>query len=149
MQILPSILQALDGVANRLGRKIQVAPHLAYGERGEEEAFFYLRRLGFVVVARDYRSPRRPGDIDLIAWEKETLCFIEVKTRSRRDFMPAEAAVDDHKRATISILAQDYLRHYANGKREIPAYRFDVISVYLQSNEPADITLFRNAFHLS
>ena len=77
----------------------------------EDEAYFHLRKLGYTVIARDYRSPRRPGDIDLIAWEKETLCFVEVKTRSSRSFMPAEAAVDDEKRETLSALAREFLRN--------------------------------------
>jgi putative endonuclease len=132
-----------------LGRVPVRAPHLAFGSRGEDEAFFYLRKLGFTVVARDYRSPRRRGDIDLIAWEKDTLCFIEVKTRSRRNFMPAEAAVDEEKRKTVSALAREYLRHRTHSKGSAPAFRFDVISVYLESNGTADITLFRDAFAMS
>jgi putative endonuclease len=98
--LLRSTIRALDRLTARLGRAPDRAPHLVSGARGEDEPYFYLRKLGFTIVARDYRSPRRRGDLDLIAWEKETLCFIEVKTRSRRNFMPAEAAVDADKRAT-------------------------------------------------
>ena len=133
----------------KLRRHPARAPHLLSGARGEDEAYFYLRKLGFVVVGRDFRSPRRPGDIDLIAWDKETLCFIEVKTRSRRNFMPAEAAVDEEKHNTVSALAREYLRQYAHARNKPPAFRFDVISVYLESNGPAEITLFRNAFPMS
>jgi putative endonuclease len=131
-----------------MGRVPEKAPHLASGSRGEEEAYFYLRKLGFVIVARDYRSSRRRGDIDLIAWEGDFLCFIEVKTRTRRNFMAAEAAVDEQKRATMSALAREYLRQHANARSKSPKFRFDVISVYLESNE-SDITLLRNAFHMS
>jgi putative endonuclease len=147
--ILRSTLHALDRLAASLGRTPVRAPHLVSGSRGEEEAYLYLKNLGFTLVARDYRSPRRRGDIDLIAWEKDKLCFIEVKTRSRRNFMPAEAAVDEEKRATISALAREYLRHCATSKSGTPSYRFDVISVYLESNGPVEITLFRDAFTLS
>jgi putative endonuclease len=147
--LLRSTLRALDRIAATLGRTPERAPHLAFGSRGEDEAFFYLRKLGFTVVARDYRSPRRRGDIDLIAWEKDTLCFIEVKTRSRRNFMPAEAAVDEEKRKTLSALAREYLRQQVHSKGSAEAFRFDVISVYLESNGPADITLFRDAFAMS
>jgi Uncharacterised protein family UPF0102 len=70
---------------------------LCFGCRGEDEAFFHLRKLGFTVVARNYRLARRGGDIDLIALEKDKLCFVEVKTRSRRNFIPAEAAADAEK----------------------------------------------------
>src|SRR5438270_12214883 len=120
--LLRSTLRALDRLTSRLGRAPERAPHLVSGSRGEEEAYFHLRKLGFVIVARDYRSPRRRGDIDLIAWEKDTLCFIEVKTRSRRTFMPAEAAVDDEKRATLSSLASEYLLYYAIAHAMTPAF---------------------------
>ena len=146
---LRSTLRSLDLIATKFGRTPERAPHLVSGSRGEEEAYFYLRNLGFTVVARDYRSPRRRGDIDLIAWEKETLCFIEVKTRSRRNFMLAEAAVDQEKRETLSALAREYLRCYHQSQSKPPDFRFDVISVYLESNVPSEITLFRDAFRLS
>ena len=149
--MLRSTLRALDRVVSALGRSPARAPHLAFGSRGEDEAFFYLRKLGFVVVARDFRSPRRRGDVDLIAWDKDVLCFIEVKTRSRRNFMPAEAAVDKEKRQTLSALAREYLRQRNHARDATPSFpfRFDVISIYLESNEPADITLFRDAFPMS
>jgi putative endonuclease len=149
VSLLRSTVRALDRLAARLGRAPDRPPHLVSGARGEDEAYFYLRKLGFTIVARDYRSPRRRGDLDLIAWEKETLCFIEVKTRSRRNFMPAEAAVDDDKRSTLSALAREYLRQYAHAQTKAPIFRFDVISIYLKGNDTADITLFRNAFQMS
>jgi putative endonuclease len=127
----------------------QRAPHLVSGAHGEEEAYFYLRKLGYTVIARDYRSPRRRGDLDLIAWEKETLCFIEVKTRSSRSFMPAEAAVDDEKRETLSALAREFLRNFTHAQGKTPEFRFDVVSVYLESNLSTEITLFRDAFRMS
>lgn len=150
--LLRSTIRVLDRLTTLLGRTPERAPHLLFGARGEDEAYFYLRKLGFTVVARDYRSPRRRGDIDLIAWEKETLCFIEVKTRANRNFMPAEAAVDDEKRATLSALARDYLRQHAHLNSNPPQFRFDVISVYLESNDSvgsANVTLFRDAFRMS
>ena len=149
MSVLQATIRVLDRLTDRLGRAPDRATHLVSGARGEDEAYFYLRKQGFTIVARDYRSPRRRGDIDLIAREKETVCFVEVKTRSRRNFMPAEAAVDDEKRATLSALAREYLRQYAHAQGKTPLFRFDVISVYLESNDTAAITLFRNAFHMS
>jgi putative endonuclease len=151
--LLRSTIRTLDHIAARLGRAPNIAPHLAFGARGEDEAYFYLRKLGFTIIARDYRSPRRPGDIDLIAFEKDTLCFIEVTTRATRKFLPAEAAVGEEKRATLSALAHEYLRQYTHAQGKQPPHRFDVISVYIESNDDlgdsADITLFRNAFTMS
>ncbi|MBV9438139.1 MAG: YraN family protein [Acidobacteria bacterium] len=147
--LFATTIRALDRLVSTLGRSPQRAAHLAAGARGEDEAFFYLRKLGFTVIARDFRSPRRPGDIDLIAIEKNTLCFVEVKTRSRRDYLPAETAVDEQKRKTLSALAREYLRQYAQAQGKSPAFRFDVISIYLESNGQPDITLFRDAFPMS
>lgn len=143
-----STLRTLDQLATKLGRAPQRAPHLVSGARGEDEAYFHLRKLGYTVIGRDYRSPRRRGDIDLIAWEKDVLCFVEVKTRSSRSFMLAEAAVDDEKRETLCGLAREFLRSYAHAQGKSPQFRFDVISVYLESNG-SEITLFRDAFRMS
>jgi len=57
--------------------------HLRIGRRGEEDAYFYLRRRGYVMVARNYRTARHHGEIDLIGWDKDVLCFIEVKSARR------------------------------------------------------------------
>lgn len=100
--------------------------HLATGRHGELAAFFYLRRQGYIVVARGWRSGRLRGDIDLIAWHGETLCFIEVKTRTTRDVAPAEAAVDEDKRRTLRRLARSYMRQLPD--KEI-ASRFDILSI--------------------
>src|SRR5579863_7326000 len=76
-------LAAMDRIANR-GGKAAMPAHLAIGEEGETAAFFYLRRKGYVVVARRWSCGDRPGDIDLIAWQGSLLCVVEVKTRSAR-----------------------------------------------------------------
>jgi len=127
-------------------RSLRALPqHLLTGRAGEETAMFYLRRLDFTVVAHGWQSGRAPGDLDLVAWEGETLCFVEVKTRSSRGMATAEAAVDSHKRKTLRRLAGHYLRQLPAGT----GTRFDIVSVYLQAGQPirkADLELFRNAF---
>ena len=87
-----TVLKALDRMAPARG-----AAHLLTGRRGEEEAYFYLRKRGYVMVARNWRSPRRRGEIDLIGWDKDVLCFVEVKTRAARALVAGEAAVDGDK----------------------------------------------------
>jgi Holliday junction resolvase-like predicted endonuclease len=86
---------------------------------------------------------RRRGEIDLIGWDKDVLCFIEVKTRTTHDVKPAEAAVDRDKQRGLSAVADEYLRHVAPSCR----WRFDVVTVYYErrSSQPL-IELFRNAF---
>jgi hypothetical protein len=94
-----SIIRTLDSATRFLRVRDDDRPeHLKTGSRGEEEAYFYLRKLGYVMVARNYRSPKRHGEIDLIGWDKDVLCFIEVKTRTAGAMVPAEAAVDFEKR---------------------------------------------------
>jgi putative endonuclease len=117
-------------------------PHLRTGQRGEEDAFFFLRRLGYVVVARNFRSPRCRGEIDLIGWDADVLCFIEVKTRRSRDVKTPEAAVDRHKRHEVAQVAREYLRKLP----PMCQWRFDIVSVYYAglSSRP-QIELFRNA----
>jgi putative endonuclease len=99
-------LAALSWMARRRGRTSTLPAHLVTGIAGEEAAYFYLRRKGYIVVARRWSPGHQPGDIDLIAWQGQLLCIVEVKTRTARDFAPAEIAVDDHKRTMLRRLAR-------------------------------------------
>ncbi len=73
------------------------------GRRGEEDAYFYLRRRGYTIIARNYRSPHHRGELDLVGWDRDVLCVIEVKTRTKRDFKPAEAARRSRKTTGIIL----------------------------------------------
>ena len=119
------------------------AQHLATGRRGERAAFFYLRREGFIVTARGWRSGIARGDLDLVAWEGDTICFVEVKTRTTRAVATAEASVDEQKRRTLRRLARHYLRQLSD--EEVPA-RFDILSIYFEEGKSAEFDLFRGAF---
>lgn len=155
---LAGTLGILDRVTDRLaalrGRADSTPEHLAVGLYGEDAAYFYLERNGYTVVARRWSAGNIPGDVDLIAWSGSLLCFIEVKTRSQRDAAPAEAAVDNHKRATLRRLASSYVRQLP--RETPPQVRFDVISVYLGSDSKkdgqkkdsrkSDLVHFENAF---
>lgn len=136
-------IRALDWLAARFSIPDNLPAHQRIGMRGEEDAYFFLRRLGYVMVARNFRSPHHRGEIDLVGWDKDVLCFIEVKTRTTRDVKPAEAAVDRAKQRALAAMAGDYLRHLALRCQ----WRFDVVSVYYESpaNQPV-FELFRNAF---
>jgi putative endonuclease len=142
-RVTQAAVRALDWLAERTLLPEDIPPHQRTGRRGEEAAYFYLRRLGYVMVARNFRSSRRRGEIDLIGWEKSVLCFIEVKTRTTHDVKPAEAAVDRDKQRGLAAVADEYLRYVAPSCR----WRFDVVTVYYerQSSQPL-IELFRNAF---
>jgi putative endonuclease len=145
LNLFEGLIGTIDRLSARLGRSAQRASHLELGLRGEEAAFFYLRGLGFTVVARRWHSYRYAGDLDLVAWEGGTLCFVEVKTRSSREVAAAEAAVDDHKRETLRRIARHYLRQI----RPEPPARFDVLSIYFESGQPGEFQLFRAAFDWS
>jgi|SRR5215470_8132949 len=145
-----------QGLATRAALRVfdRIAPaandtpaHLRTGRRGEEDAYFYLRRCGYVFIARNYRTARHRGEIDLIGWDKDVLCFIEVKTRTTRNVKPAEAAVDRKKRHDLKAVVRDYLRSLP-GKQfpEAPAWRFDVLTVhYDHDSAPPTFELFQNA----
>jgi putative endonuclease len=128
-----SAMRRLAAIAHRRSAMPQ---HLLTGERGELEALFHLRQQGYIVVARRWRSAKLRGDLDLIAWDGPTLCFIEIKTRSQLDAVPAEAAVDHDKQQTLQNLARSYIRRLPSDMPQ-PATRFDVLSIYLQAAEPS------------
>jgi putative endonuclease len=138
------LLAGLAWAARRRGRKEDLPAHLGAGVDGETAALFHLRRKGYVVVARRWSSGDLPGDVDLIAWQGPTLCFVEVKTRTARDAAPAEIAVDSHKRNTLRRLARRYVRQLPS--ETAPAVRFDVLSVYLVPGQEKEFVHFENAF---
>jgi putative endonuclease len=141
-RITELITGALDRLARLLGRKPAVAAHLRTGRKGEDMAYYFLRRQGYTMIARNWRTAGRRGEIDLIGWEGSTLCFIEVKTRSTRAVMPAEAAVNRAKQTELRLMAAQFLRR----KTVRPRSRFDVVSVYLVAGERPEIELFKDAF---
>jgi putative endonuclease len=145
-RVTQAIVRTLDWLAKHTLQPEEIAEHLKTGRKGEEEAYFYLRQRGYIMVARNFRSPRRHGDLDLVGWEGDVLCFIEVKTRTTREVKPAQAAVDRFKQRELAGMAREYLRHM----RETCQWRFDVISVYHDSPASQPVfELFRNAFRVS
>ena len=137
-----TIVHSLDWVAQQVLPADAKPQHQRTGRRGEEDAYFHLRKLGYAIVERNFRTPRCRGEIDLIGWETDVLCFIEVKTRTSRQVKPAEAAVDRHKRREIAAVARDYLRRAP----PMCQWRFDIVSVYYEtSRSRPQIEVFRNA----
>jgi putative endonuclease len=113
----------------------------ALGLRGEDLAVQYLKKKGFKVIQRNYYCPW--GEIDLIAREKETLVFVEIKARSSEEYGSPRDAVDRFKQQKIIQAARVYLaEHHLN--EEIPA-RFDVVAIHLTPSGP-EIELIKDAF---
>ena len=137
-----TIIHGLDWVAQRVLPADQRPRHQRTGTHGEEDAYFHLRKLGYAMVARNFRSPRCRGEIDLIGWDDDVLCFIEVKTRTSCDVKTAEAAVDRHKRREVAQVARQYLRRLDPSCQ----WRFDIVSVYYRRpGSRPQIEAFRNA----
>ena len=139
------IIRLLDWIAARTLPQDDTPAHQKTGRRGEEAAYFHLRRAGYVMVARNYRSPNHRGEIDLIGWDRDVLVFIEVKTRTTHDVKPAEAAVDRDKQRSLAAVGRDYLRHCHFPPRG--QWRFDVLSIYYEQHHGMPtFELFQNAF---
>ena len=95
------------------------------GDRGEAAVAGYLRRRRYQIVASQFRC--RFGEIDLIARSPDgVLCFVEVKTRTAKEFSRALEAVTPSKQQKIRTTAQIYL---ARTGEDCPC-RFDVAEVY-------------------
>jgi len=137
-------LAGLDWMARLHGRPSKLPAHLVTGTQGEDAAYFYLRRKGYIVVARRWSPGHEPGDIDLIAWQGTLLCIVEVKTRTAHDITPAEVAVDSHKRTMLRRLARQYVRQLP--QKTAPQVRFDVIGVYLVPGKEKEFVHFEGAF---
>ena len=116
-------------------------PHqLALGKQGEDLACRKLRRLGYEILARRYRT--RHGEIDIVAMDGEVLVFVEVKTRSSDRFGTPLAAVTPVKQRRLTRMALDYLaRSHTTG---VPC-RFDVVSVVVGNPRPV-VEVVSNAF---
>lgn len=110
------------------------------GDQGEDAAYWYLREQGYIVVSRNYRQ-MGGGEVDLIAWDGDTLVFVEVKTCAS-DFRAPEDAVGEEKRRRLIAAARDY-RYRAHIRAP---YRFDVISVQMNSGQQPLVEHFRSAF---
>ncbi|MCL5024175.1 MAG: YraN family protein [Nitrospirae bacterium] len=93
------------------------------GNRGEDLAAKFLKRKGYKILSRNYKTPL--GEIDIIAEDRGTLVFVEVKTRTDTSYgMPFEA-VNHRKREKLRKVALCYLKQT---KRDTPS-RFDVLSI--------------------
>ncbi len=145
-RLTQATLRALDWLAARTLPPEDTPAHQRTGRRAEEDAYFYLRRQGYIFIARNYRSPHHRGELDLVGWERDVLCFIEVKTRTARDVKPAESAVDRNKQKELSLVARDFLRQMPPSCQ----WRFDVLSVYYDHGpRRPSFELFKNAFSVS
>ena len=115
----------------------------AFGKEGEKLAADFLKGQGYKIVRLNYKT--KLGEIDIIARDKDTLCFIEVKTRQSDKFGLGQEAVSWRKQAQVSKTAIIYLKE---NKLLDKKARFDVVSA-LNSDKGFEFNLIKNAFELS
>jgi len=119
------------------------------GKLGEEYAAAYLDQLGYRLVAANFTLPVGRNlrgvvvnaEIDLVAYDGDTLCFIEVKTRASDWFAPPQVNVDLRKRRQITRAARVYRQML--GIEDEP-HRYDVVTVVLNDATTPQIELLRN-----
>lgn len=132
-----------DRLRDRIRRR-RWTPERAAAGRGEDLAMRFLRQQKYVVVGRNYRPRAGYGEIDLIAWDKDKLVFIEVKTRSADNAGVPERAVHRSKQHYVERTAREYARRAGV---ELDCVRFDVVTVL--GSDPVRIELFRGAFGIA
>ena len=112
------------------------------GDLGEGLVCDYLRDKGYIIVARNYKT--RMGEIDIIAQNRDTVAFVEVKARKKTsNYLPREA-VDKSKQHRIASAAGEYIARTQNAL----TVRFDVAEVIFfgDNKESAKINYIENAF---
>lgn len=155
---MPVLARAMFGLVNWAARKgladsSVVSAHTAdggrkarrTGVRGETYAYWYLRRLGYVMVARNFTVRGMKGEIDLVGYDGKTLAFVEVKTRTslREDVGSPEDAVTTGKQRHLSRMARQFLRVY---KSEDVPFRFDVLAIEAPPGLRPEVRLHKGAF---
>ncbi len=120
-----------------------MAEHNDLGKWGEDEATLYYEDKGYEILERDWKVGKR--DIDLIALteDKDTLVFVEVKTRQNNDLQEPEEAVDVKKMRNLAIAANAYVKLHGLDMD----VRFDIISVIGKCSCVESIECFEDAFN--
>ena len=123
------------------GQKLEA---LQIGVRGETYAYWYLRRLGYVFIARNYMPAHAKGELDLIGFDRDTLAFVEVRTRlavKGRTALP-ELSITKDKHEVLIRTAHHFLRE--RHIKECPL-RFDVVAIDNTPGKPPVVRLHKSA----
>lgn len=116
--------------------------HLYLGKRGEDLAIKLLKERGYKILKRNYKT--KLGEIDIVASERDTIAFIEVKTRQSERFGLPQEAISGLKQRQIAKAALCFLKEKKFLDRKA---RFDVVSVICTKDKPR-LELLQNAFEL-
>jgi len=115
------------------------------GVRGETYAYWYLRRQGYTVVARNYTVPGIKGEIDMAGYDGSVLAFVEVKTRSASlpEAPGPEEAVNREKQRNVARVARQFMRMR---RIEGAACRFDILAIETKAGARPMVRLHKGAF---
>ena len=115
------------------------------GVRGETYGYWYMRRHGYVFIARNYTPRSGKGELDLVGYDGETLAFVEVRTRTVRDAFTAlpELSITTDKQRAVVRTAQRFLaeRHISS-----QVCRFDVLAIDNHPGHAPEVRLHKDAF---
>lgn len=138
-------LAARRGLAESRGDEPAKTKARRTGIHGETYAYWYLRRHGYVFVARNYRVPEDKGEIDLVGYDGSVLAFVEVKTRSGTEEHPGqpEEAMTSEKRRHLERMAGRFL---AERRCRDASWRFDLVAIENRAGRAPQVRLYKNAF---
>jgi len=151
MPLLPRIVFAILRWKSRHGLRAHDSPDATpkkvaqrIGVRGETYAYWYLRRLGYIFIARNYSPVRSKGEIDLVGFDGDTLAFVEVRTRAKVEGKTAlpELSISRGKHHILVRTAHHFLR-----ERHIPdcPTRFDLVAIDNLPGHPPVVRLHKDA----
>jgi putative endonuclease len=141
------LVRFIDDLSNRWRSRFSSSrpQHLRLGTRGEKLACQFLKRSGYKILYRNFRG-RTGGEIDVVCRDRDTLVFVEVKTRTREDFGRPLDAVNRDKRKRLSRGGLAWLRLLDDPDI---LFRFDVVEVIIPEGAEPRLELLQNAFALS
>ena len=133
---------------NIKNKHLPVADTSLIGKMGEELAARFLKKNGYELVLSNFKVPigrtlrgvQVSGEIDIIALEKDVLCFVEVKTRSSDEFSTPLSAVDLRKQRQITRTARVYRKIFNLNKMR---FRYDVVGIVLNGKKAPKIEIFK------
>ena len=111
------------------------------GQMGEKTAVVFLEQQGYHILERNFRN--KLGEIDIVAKDGDTICFIEVKTRKTDAFGSPLESVTMSKQRKIIHVALSYLNDQGRCEANV---RFDVVSVIMGDEEDPQVEIIKNAF---
>lgn len=118
-----------------------MSKHNEIGTNGELLALNFLKNKGYIILHTNWRSGKK--EIDIIAESRDSIVFIEVKTRTNFDFGFPEEAVTQAKKNLLKLAAEDYFEQYKCTK----SIRFDIISILQQGINTQEIIHIEDAFY--